>query len=253
MIPTLTALATLFVAAMLGAFATQPEASGGWPIHSMDRPLPPRVDVGEVTVPPPSDAIVLFDGSSTEAWQKPDGSEIAWTLQDDGSMRVERGGDIFSRETFGDCQLHVEWICPEGQDDRTGQNRGNSGVFLMEVYEVQVLQSRENRSYADGIAGSIYGQNPPMVNPCRAMGEWNSYDIIFRRPHFNDDGSLARPAIMTVFFNGVLVQDHFELMGPTSHTVRAPYEAHADALPIKLQDHGEPVRFRNIWVRRLSD
>src|SRR5690606_10536825 len=157
-----------------------------------------------------------------------------WTVLDDGSMRVERGGDIVTRDTFGNCQLHIEWMCPEGQDHRTGQNRGNSGVFLMGIYEVQVLQSRDNPTYADGMAGAIYGQNPPLVTPCRAMGEWNSFDITFRRPRFNDDGSLASPAIMTVLFNGVLVQDRYELLGPTSHKSRAPYQPHADALPIKL-------------------
>jgi hypothetical protein len=249
-----TIILMLALGAALSAAISQPEptASGGWPIHSTERPLPAQIDAPEAAVPPPSDATVLFDGSSTEAWEKVGGGAISWTIQDDGSMQVQRGGDIVSRELFGDCQLHVEWMCPEGQEHRTGQDRGNSGVFLMSAYEVQVLQSRENRTYADGIAGAIYGQNPPMVNPCRGMGEWNSFDIIFRRPRFNDDGSVARPAVMTVLFNGVLVQDRFELLGPTSHKSRAPYQRHADALPIKLQDHGEPARFRNIWVRRLE-
>ncbi len=249
-------LAALLAAGAIGAagaFAVQPEASGGWAIHAMDRPRPARVDAGETTAPAPSDAIVLFDGWSTEAWQTPEGGPISWTIRGDRSMRVERGGDIESRERFGDCQVHIEWMCPEGQEHRTGQDRGNSGIFLMGLYEVQVLQSRENETYPDGMAGAIYGQNPPMVNPCRAMGQWNSFDIMFRRPRFREDGSVAQPAVMTVLFNGVLVQDRFELLGPTSHKVRAPYQKHADALPIRLQDHGEPVRFRNVWVRRLED
>jgi hypothetical protein len=192
--------------------------------------------------------VILFDGRDLSKWQRSDSTDAAWRLLPDGSMEVTaRAGSIRTRAGFGDVRLHVEWMSPSpavGQD----QDRGNSGVFLMQRYEVQVLDSYQSVTYADGQAGAIYGQFPPRVNVSRPPGEWQSFDIEFRRPRFGADGKIATPARMTVRHNGVLVHDDVALLGPTSHRVRAPYEAHEDALPISLQDHGHPVRFRNIWL-----
>lgn len=166
-------------------------------------------------------------------------------------MEVVRGaGSIESVRGFGDAQLHVEWAAPAPPRGE-GQGRGNSGVFLMGRYEVQVLDSHLNVTYPDGQAGAIYGQFPPLVNASRPPGEWHTYDIVFRAPRFDSAGRLASPARMTVLHNGVLVQDNVSLLGPTSHQRRDPYEAHADRLPVSLQDHGDPVRFRNVWIREL--
>lgn len=222
-----------------------------WPPHSRERPVPQSVAVTSiVTTPPPSDAIVLFDGSSLDRWHS--GNRAARWRVVDGAFEVVAGaGGIETRDSFGDVQLHIEWMSPSpprGSD----QDRGNSGVFLMGRYELQVLDSWENRTYADGMAGALYGQYPPLVNASRPPGEWQSYDIIFHRPRFDSAGKVVSPARFTVFHNGVLVQDNAALIGPTSHTVRPPYEAHPDRLPLSLQDHGHPVKFRNIWVRDLE-
>ena len=167
-------------------------------------------------------------------------------------MEVTPGaGGIHTTDTFGDVQLHVEWATPSPARG-TDQDRGNSGVFLMGKYEVQVLDSYENVTYADGQAGAVYGQYPPLVNVSRPPGEWQSYDIIFHRPHFAANGTLVSPGRFTVLQNGVLVQDNVALLGPTSYMRRDPYVAHPDRLPIGLQDHGHPVRFRNIWARDLE-
>jgi hypothetical protein len=166
-------------------------------------------------------------------------------------MEVAKGtGSIETAQGFGSAQLHVEWRAPVPAEG-SGQDRGNSGVFLMGMYEVQVLDSYKNRTYADGSAGAIYGQYPPLVNASRKPGEWQTYDIVFRAPRFRADSTLADSAHFTVFHNGVLVQNNVAAMGPTSHMRRTPYSYHADKLPIMLQDHGDPIRFRNIWVREL--
>jgi hypothetical protein len=199
----------------------------------------------------PADAIVLFDGKDLSGWTTTKGAPAEWLVRD-GYMEVVKGkGSIRTTRGFGDCQLHVEWASPETPTG-SGQDRGNSGVFLMEVYEVQVLDSYNSRTYADGMAGAIYGQYPPLVNASRKPGEWQSHDIIFRAPRFDERGGLVAPATMTVFHNGILVQDNEELTGPTAHKARPPYKAHADRLPISLQDHSHPVRFRNIWIRELG-
>lgn len=224
-----------------------------WPVHSMDRPQPPVVDPGPgaLPVPPPRDAVVLFDGRDLAKWKHADGSEAKWIVRD-GYFEVRPGsGDLSTRDGFGDVQLHVEWMSPSPVRGE-GQNRGNSGVYLMDTYEVQVLDSYENRTYPDGQAASLYGQFPPIVNASRAPGRWQSYDIIFRAPRFGSNGSVLRPATITLLHNGVLVQDHVTLTGPTAHQARPPYAVHADRLPIKLQDHAHPVRFRNIWLRELT-
>lgn len=202
----------------------------------------------------PSDAIVLFAGGSSEelsAWERPNGDPAPWKVTDGYFEVVPRTGGIQTKQGFGDVQLHIEWSAPmppEGED----QDRGNSGVFLMNTYEVQVLDSYENDTYPDGQAAALYGQYPPLVNAMSAPGEWNVYDIVFRRPRFDEDGTLVSPAYVTVFHNGVLVQNHEEMTGPSGHRSRPPYEAHADRLPISLQDHDHPVRFRNVWVRELE-
>ena len=256
----------LYVAAILttlgaaAASAQNPNPIPGdpspWRQHAMDRPAPTVVTPGPYTGPvaPPSDAIVLFDGRSLSEWRAADSTkgDAIWKLED-GAMVVTAGaGDIVTRRAFGDVQLHIEWSAPnppKGVD----QDRGNSGVFLMSTYEVQVLDSYHAATYPDGQAASIYGQFPPLVNAMRPPGEWQVYDIVFHRPHFNGAGKAVTPARLTVFHNGILVQDDMTVLGPTTNSRRAPYAAHADRLPIQLQDHGHPVRFRNIWIRELPE
>lgn len=226
-----------------------------WPVHSMDRPRPPVVDPGpeRPSVAPPADAVVLFDGRDLAEWQKADGSPARWRVRD-GYMEVVGGsGNVLSRRAFGDVQLHLEWATPSPAAARVGQARGNSGVFLMGYYEIQVLDSWRNETYTDGQAAAIYGQTPPLVNASRPPGAWQTYDIIFRRPRFAADGSVLQPARVTVLHNGVLVHDAVALTGRTVHRARARYEPHADRLPLMLQDHADPVRYRNIWVRELAE
>ncbi len=224
-----------------------------WPQHSMERPKPPveTPPAQRLPVAPPPGAIVLFDGRDLSWWEKGDGSPAAWKLVD-GAMEVVPGsGGIRTRVGFGDVRLHIEWASPNPVRG-TGQDRGNSGVFFQGTYEVQVLDSYRADTYADGQAGAIYGQYPPRVNVSRPPGEWQSYDIEFHRPRFDSTGVVVSPARMTVRHNGVLIHDDQALLGPTSNGRRAPYAAHADALPISLQDHGHLVRFRNIWVQPLA-
>ncbi len=229
------------------------QSLGEWPQHSKDRPKPAIITPGAGTVgaKPPSDAVVLFDGRNLNRWQDAKGASAKWRVAN-GYFEVAPGtGAISTRDGFGDAQLHVEWAAPspaKGSD----QDRGNSGVFLMGRYEVQVLDSYGNVTYADGQAAAIYGQYPPLVNASRPPGEWQSYDIVFHRPRFDAAGKLLKPARFTVLHNGVLVQDAVEPVGPTAHERRPPYEAHADRLPLMLQDHEHPVRYRNIWVRDLE-
>lgn len=242
----------VLVAALAGARTGDAQAGRDWPIHSNERPRPPVVDPGPgaLPVPPPGDAVVLFDGRDLSKWVHGNGDPARWIVRD-GSFEVRPGtGDLQTRDGFGDAQLHVEWMTPDPPRG-TGQDRGNSGVFLMGRYEVQVLDSYGNETYADGQAAAQYGQFPPLVNASRPPGVWQSYDIIFRGPRFDAAGRLLRPATVTVLHNGVLVQDHVTLTGPTGHYARPPYEAHPERLPIRLQDHAHPVRFRNIWLREL--
>jgi len=200
---------------------------------------------------PPSDAIVLFDGTNLDAWQSVAGGEAGWSVAD-GAMTVVGGtGDIVTRQGFGDVQLHVEWRTPD-KIAGDGQERGNSGVFLMRRYELQVLDSYDNRTYSNGQAASLYKQHIPAVDASRAPGQWQAYDVIFRAPSFAADGTVARPAVVTVLHNGVLVHDHVELKGPTAYIGDPAYELHGPREPIQLQDHGSPVSFRNVWVRELE-
>ena len=233
----------------LGAFAAQ--TTFEWDVHDMDRLRPPVVTPGEEDRLPPSDAIVLFDGTDVSAWHGRDGQDVPWTVKDGYMEVVPRSGDIRTRQFFGSCQLHIEWAAPE-EIDGSGQDRGNSGVFFMDRYEVQILDSYDNDTYPDGQAAAIYGQAPPLVNASREPGQWQSFDIIFRAPVF-EGGELKKPATITVFHNGVLVQDHWEIQGTTRHKQRPSYDPHPDKLPIRLQDHRDRVRFRNIWIRPLDD
>lgn len=223
-----------------------------WPVHSPDRPHPPIVNPGleRPAAPAPSDAIVLFDGRHLREWRASDSSAAKWLVRA-GYVEVVPGtGTMTTRRSFGDVQLHIEWMAPPPHGE--GQERGNSGVFLMGQYEVQVLDSYQNVTYADGQASAIYGQYPPLANATRAPGHWNVYDIIFHRPRFNADGSVLHPARLTVIHNGVLVQDNVSLFGGTVHMALPRYTAHPDRLPISLQDHGNRMRFRNIWLRELE-
>lgn len=211
----------------------------------------PRLIASGTAGQPPADAIVLFDGSSLSAWQHRDGSAAKWQVEDGAFTVVGGSGDIETKQSFGDVQLHVEWRSPavvEGE----GQGRGNSGVFLQRRYEVQVLDSYENRTYGNGQAASIYKQHMPLVNASRPPGEWQTYDIVFRAPRFGENGALSTPGYLTVLHNGVLVQDHARLEGLTVYIGAPYYEAHPPQQPLHLQDHGNPVSFRNIWVRELS-
>ncbi len=222
-----------------------------WVVHDMNRPHPAVVTAGEQPGQAPSDAIILFDGNDLSQWVDKKGEPARWKVENGYMEVVAKTGDIHTKQSFGDCQLHVEWAAPQ-KADGNNQHPGNSGVFLMSTYELQVLDSYENVTYADGQAAAIYGQSPPMVNACRKPGQWQSYDIFFRAPKFDKDGKVVRKAKMTVLHNGVLVQDNFELTGPTAHKKRPPYTAHADKLPLSLHDHGQPVRFRNIWIREIT-
>ncbi|MEM1093405.1 MAG: DUF1080 domain-containing protein [Bacteroidota bacterium] len=249
---TLWSLLALLTVAVTPALAQQPVYHD---IHSMDMPRPPVVTPGTATnetIAPPSDAIILFDGTDLSNWvsQREGNAPAEWIVRD-GYMEVVPGtGGIQTKQMFGDVQLHIEWASPEVIEG-DGQGRGNSGVFFMNTYEVQVLDVYENDTYPDGQATAIYGQHIPLANAMRPRGEWQSYDIVFRRPHFDDDGNVIKPARFTVFHNGVVTQDAVYAVGPTSHKQRTPYKAHADALPLGLQDHSNPVRFRNIWIREL--
>lgn len=211
-------------------------------------PVPPIIAPGEGTSPP-SDAVVLFDGTELSQWESLDGSQARWDVSG-GVLTVRSGtGDIRTVRAFGDVQLHIEWRTPS-EVQGEGQGRGNSGIFLQEQYEVQILDSYDNITYSNGQAGSIYKQYVPLVNAARGPGVWQTYDIIYLAPVFGDNDMLVRPAIMTVIHNGVLIQNHVELSGPTLYIGLPHYSAHGKR-SIQLQDHGNPTSFRNIWVREI--
>jgi len=236
-------------------FRDTPMLPGGkWHVHDPDRTLPPIVTPAATPGGPPADAIVLFDGISSDAWTA---RQVPWQVAD-GAMTVPSrpagGGDnnLVSKQSFGDVQLHLEFRAPNPPSG-TSQDRGNSGIFFMQRYEVQVLDAYRNDTYADGTLGAIYGWKPPLANPARPPGEWQSYDIVFERPRFSADGTLLKPAYVTVFLNGVLLQNHQPFLGATGWRQVAKYTPHAEAAPIELQDHGSPVSYRNIWVRPLPE
>ena len=224
-----------------------------WRVHDIDRPRPRLVTPASVPGGPPSDAIVLFDGKDLSKWvagRRGKIGEPGWKVEK-GYMEVAGGtGDLISKEKFGDVQLHVEWAAP-AEIDGTSQWRGNSGVLLMSRYEIQVLDSWDNPSYADGQTASIYGQFPPLVNASRKPGEWQTFDIVFEAPRF-ERGKLVKPAYFTVFHNGVLMHHRQEVIGRMAHRVVGTYAPHEPEEPLALQDHDVPVRYRNIWARRLT-
>ncbi|MCH2112874.1 MAG: DUF1080 domain-containing protein [Planctomycetes bacterium] len=223
--------------------------SSKWRVSDRNRPNPPYVAPGgeQTVVPAPADAVVLFNGAHLDAWQSGNGKDAAWKLVD-GAMEVNGKGDIQTRQAFGDCQLHIEWMAPvSGQ---RSQGAGNSGVFLMGKYEMQILDSWSSRTYADGQAAALYAQTPPMVNASRPPATWQSYDIVFRGPRFKGE-ELVSPATITAFHNGVLVHDNQNFFGATAYKKSIGFSAHPEKLPLRLQDHGNPVRFRNIWIREL--
>lgn len=238
-----------------------PDQHHPWAIHDRNRPQPPRVEPGTSSTAsqpgkPPSDAIVLFDGTAAslanwESDSKPGqpATPTKWIVKDGALECVPKSGYIRTKEEFGDCQLHIEWAAP-AKVEGNSQGRGNSGVFLMGLAEVQVLDNYNNPTYADGFAGSVYGINPPLANALRKPGEFQVYDIVFRRPILKD-GKVVEPGHITVFCNGVLVQDATPLEGPGGHLKRSVPIAFPAKGPLKLQDHGNPVRFRNIWYRPL--
>ncbi len=229
-----------------------------WHVHDPDRPHPPVVTPAATPGGAPSDALVLFDGRDLSHWTShastisKAGSDgpAEWKLGEGYVEVVPKTGDLATKEKFGDIQLHIEWSSPNPPVS-TSQGRGNSGVLLMGRYEVQVLDPYNNPTYADGQAGAIYGQWPPLANPGRGPGEWNVYDIIFEAPRM-DGEKLLKPAIITVFFNGVLVQNHKESMGPMVYRQVAKYVPQPAEDSLVLQNHNNPVRYRNIWVRRLG-
>lgn len=228
-----------------------------WKVHDIARPHPPVVVPGAQCGQPPSDAVVLFDGTNLSKWTalgkgKQRGKVVVpgWRVENGYVECVGGTGDLVSKEKFGDAQYHIEWASP-AEVDGSSQWRGNSGVLLMSRYEIQVLDSWNNPTYADGQAGAIYGQWPALVNPARKPGEWQSFDIAFEAPRF-ENSKLAKPAFVTVFYNGVLVHHRQEIIGRMAHRVVGTYAPHGPEEPLALQDHDTAVRYRNIWVRRLK-
>jgi hypothetical protein len=225
----------LFFGTVFAAFVDEYKSGIVWP-------EPPVVAPGETASDPPSDAIVLFDGKDLSAFNNGE----KWKVEN-GYAEVQ-GSGISSKQAFGDCQLHLEFATPE-KVKGSGQGRGNSGVYLMGKYEVQILDSFDNKTYFDGQCGSVYKQQPPTVNACRKPGEWQTYDIIFTAPRFEENGKVKTPAYVTVLHNGVLIHNHYELQGGTSYIAPPKYSKHPEKLPFSLQNHGNPLRFRNIWIR----
>jgi 3-keto-disaccharide hydrolase len=226
-------------------------AQEAWRVHDTIRPNAPVVNPAATPGEAPSDAVVLFNGKTLDAFESQSGGPAQWTVES-GYLEVKPGtGNIRTKQGFGDCQLHVEWASPNPPQN-VDQMRGNSGVIIMGMYELQVLDSYNATTYADGQAGAIYGQYPPLVNAARPPGDWQTYDIVFRRPKFDEHGRLVSRARETVIHNGVVVQDASQLSGPTAYHNRPPYYPIAERLPLVLQDHGTPVRFRNIWIRDLA-
>lgn len=235
-------------------YGDPPDDHHPWAVHDRNRPQPKVVVPGTFSSQdqpgrPPSDAVILFDGTDLSKWENSKGGPAPWIVTN-GVMQVAPGkGSIRTKERFGDCQLHIEWAAP-AKVEGSGQGRGNSGVFLMDLLEIQVLDSYNNYTYADGHAGAYYGINPPMALPLNPPGQWQVYDIVFRRPIYKA-GQVLDPGYVTVFLNGVLVQDHTPLEGPGGHMQRTKPGPFPEKGPLSLQDHGNPTRFRNIWYRPL--
>jgi hypothetical protein len=229
-----------------------------WRVHDRARPQPPMVAPGDAAdrpAPPPSDAIVLFDGKNLSQWDGLDRKHAVRPADpkgiEQGCINIVKTGWLQTKKRFGDCQFHIEWATPEKADGNT-LNWGNSGIFFMGKFELQIIESHDSKIYADGIAGAIYGQTPPLVNASRKPGQWQMFDVVFTAPRFKGD-KLAAPAYMTVFWNGLLVQDHTEIMGATQNMRLPAYDFRETTGPIQLQQHNSAVRFRNIWIRPLTE
>jgi len=239
-------------------FATSEEDLKKWGPNDRNRPEPPIITPGTFSTQdqpgrPPSDAVVLFEGKDLSKWEMAkDGGPPKWTLGNGYFATVPGTGFLRTKQAFGDCQLHIEWAAPDPPHG-TDQDRGNSGVYMQGLYEIQVLDSYNNVTYADGQAAAVYGQYPPLVTACRKPGEWQTYDVVFHGPRFDANGNVVRKTNITLFFNGVLVQDHVDLTGPTDHHARPPYKVTPEKLPLALQDHNHPVRYRNVWIRELKE
>ena len=239
----------------VGYSDTPMQPNGKWHVHDGSRPQPTVITPGtfstqEAPGKPPSDAVVLFDGTDLSKWRKEKGEPAGWKVENGYMVVTPKAGDIFTKDEFGDCQLHIEWSAPNPPKGES-QGRGNSGIFFMTNFELQVLDSYQNVTYPDGQAAALYGQYPPLVNASRRPGEWQVYDVIFTAPRFSG-GKLETPAHITVMHNGVFVHNHTALLGPTGHRMIGTYTPQEPKGPLKLQDHGDPVRYRNIWVRPLK-
>jgi hypothetical protein len=242
-------------APVLGYTDTPMLPSGKWHVHDPARPRPPVIHSGSAFsqgASAPSDAIILFDGTDFSQWEGEKGAP-KWTIHQDYMEVTPHTGYIHTKEKFGDFQLHLEFAEPT-KVEGDSQGRGNSGVFLQGVYEVQVLDSYNNPTYPDGSCGAVYGQSPPLVNACKKPGQWQTYDIFFEAARWNENHELVRPASVIVIQNGLLIHNHQPILGPTGHHMLAKYIKELPATgPIALQDHGNPVRFRNIWIRNIQE
>jgi len=227
-----------------------------WHVHDPDRPRPKVVTSGEtfsLKAPAPSDAVVLFEGKDLSKWQNDKGRPAGWKVENGYMEAVKDAGNIRTRDEFSDFQLHIEFATPEKVQSNS-QGRGNSGVFMLGIYELQVLDTYDNLTYPDGQCGAMYGQYPPLVNACKPPGQWQSYDVIFEAPRWDESGKLIKKAAITVIQNGVVLHNRKEYMGPTGHKTLSSYDrTKASRGPIALQDHGNPMRFRNIWIRSLGE
>lgn len=240
----------LFSSILFSLFLSAQGKKGDPALTEVWEPVPPIVKPGRTAQDPPSDAIVLFNGKDFSSWNGKDGKPVEWTIEGDAMTVKPKSGEITTRQGFGDCQLHIEWRTPS-MVKGDGQGRGNSGIFLMGKYELQVLDSYNNRTYSNGQAASIYKQLIPQVNASRAPGEWQTYDVIFTAPRFSSTGKLMSQARITVFHNGVLVQNNAAIWGSSAYIGIPEYEPHSMKEPLMLQDHGDLVSFRNIWIREL--
>ena len=230
-------------------YASRP--SPKWKISDRKRTEPVAI-TPVVGGKPPSDAIVLFNGHDLFNWRAAGDKPADWKIGDGFFQTTPGIGDIHTVDAYGDCQLHVEWSTPNPPHGKD-QARGNSGIYVMSNYEIQVLDSYKAKTYPDGQAAAVYAQDPPLVNASLPPGAWQTYDIVFHGPRFDDAGKLTRPASVTVLHNGVLVQDNTVLTGPTTYMARPPYKQHAEKMPLLLQDHDSPVRYRNLWIRELKE
>ena len=224
---------------------------GKWRVHDLNRPHPKKVEPGATVGSAPADALVLFDGTDLSKWTGQRGKPAAWKVENGYFEVVPETTDLVTKDKFGDIQLHIEWASPTKIEGES-QDRGNSGVIFMGKYEVQVLDSYTNVTYADGQAAAMYGQYPPLVNATKKPGEWQTYDIIFEAPRF-ENGAVKKPAYVTVIHNGMVVHNHMAYIGTAEHRKVGRYEMHGAEEPLVLQNHGTRVRYRNIWVRKIGN